>query len=364
MVRSVLTPSGDILTPAFFPDATRGVIRTLGGEDLEACDVQGVVVNIFHLLVCPGIPSVSAHGGIYDFMNWNGPVAADSGGFQAYSLLEGGKRFGSISNKGFIYRFEKGGEKTLLTPEKCIQTQFRIGADVMFCLDDCTHPDAPDERQRQSVERTIRWASRCRETYDRMLAEAKTPLERRPLLFAVIQGGEDAALRRECAEAVLELDFDGYAYGGWPITAAGRLSESVAQVAELTTENRPRFALGIGKPENLVSAFRHGYDMFDCVMPTRDARRGRLFVRAPAGGAPAPDGAFYRSINPFDERHRRDDQLVEDGCDCLCCRRYSRGYLHHLFRVRDGLAPRLATMHNLRFYRRLVGELRETQIGD
>jgi queuine tRNA-ribosyltransferase len=363
MMSSITTPSGDIRAPAFFPDATRGVIRTLGGDDLAACGVQGVVVNMFHLISRPGVSAVSAHGDIHHFMNWRGPVAADSGGFQAYSLLEGSKSLGSISSRGFTYRLERGGDKTILTAEKCIQAQLRIGADILFCLDDCTHPSAPDDRQRLSVTRTMQWAARSRETFDRVLDEAKTPPARRPLLFAVVQGGEDLGLRRECASALIDIGFDGYGYGGWPITDEGRLSDSVARVAELTPTDRPRFALGIGKPENLVRAFYAGYHLFDCVMPTRDARRGRLFVRRSGRQTPDTDGEFYGSVNAHDTRYHRDTRPVEDGCDCLCCRDYSRSYLHHLFRIGDALAHRLATIHNLTFYRRLVEDLRQTRNG-
>lgn len=358
-LETLSTPHGELALPAFFPDATRGVIRSVGADDLEECGVQGLMVNAFHLLSRPGSRAIAAHGGVHSFMNWSRPVAADSGGFQVYSLLDGASSdVGSVSNKGFVCRLGDDGKRIVLTPEKCVQTQFRLGADLLFCLDYCTHPDDPPDKQRRSVELTVAWARRCRAQYDRLVEEKQLPANKRPLLLAVVQGGEDPDLRRECAESLLEIGFDGYAYGGWPIDADGRLCESVAQVAELVPDHLPRFALGIGKPNNLVKARACGYDLFDCVIPTRDARRRRLYVftRPPTADSLAgPD--FHRCLYLQDKKHARDRRPLEDGCDCLCCRRYSRAYLHHLFRIHDGLADRLATMHNLRFYRRLVAVL-------
>ncbi len=352
------TAHGELVFPAYFPDGTRGVIRSLGGEDLARCGTQGVMVNVFHLLARPGTRRIEALGGIHSFMNWQGPVAADSGGFQAYSLLDGSPGLGVITRKGFAYRMQKGGARRLLTPQKCIEAQFRLGADLMFCLDYCTHPGAPEQVQRESVELTLAWARQCRVTYDRLVEGKRLAPEERPALLAVVQGGEDPALRRACAAALVEIGFDGYAFGGWPVTEDGRLSETVALVAELVPDDKPRFGLGIGKPENLVKAFRWGYDLFDCVIPTRDARHRRLYVfSAPPESATLEGEGFYHCLYMQDETHRRDSRPVEDGCDCDCCRHYSRAYLHHLFGIGDSLAERLATIHNLRFYRRLVAAL-------
>jgi queuine tRNA-ribosyltransferase len=290
-------------------------------------------------------------------MSWDRPIAADSGGFQLYSLIGKSPGSGSVTRKGFVYR--TGSKRVVMTPEKCIQTQFRIKADLMFCLDYCTHPEASQEIQRLSVETTVSWATRCRDTYD-ILADQKSlsPVDR-PLLLAVIQGGEDPHLRRECAERLLSIGFDGYAYGGWPVRKGGKLAESVAQVADLTPGDRPRFALGIGKPENLVRAYRCGYHLFDCVIPTRDARHRRLYVfRENSERLSLRDDDFYECLYLQDRKHRTDSGPLEEGCDCLCCQSYSRAYLHHLFRINDALAGRLATIHNLRFYRRLVALLR------
>lgn len=358
MIESLQTLHHRLRLPAFFPDATRAVARSVGSDDLAACGVQGVMVNIFHLLSRPGIRAITEHGGIHKFMNWHQVVATDSGGFQAYSLLESSPKLGSISAKGFTYRLQTGGDKIILTPEKCIQTQFRLGADLMFCLDYCTHPQSGSPIQQRSVELTVSWARKCRATYDSLVEQKQLPADQRPKLFAVIQGGDDPHLRRRCAEQLQEIGFDGYAYGGWPITANGRLADSLAQVAELTPPDLPRFGLGIGKPETLAAAYRLGYRLFDCVIPTRDARRQRLYVFADSPSPGVPNGKdFYHCLYLQDKKHAHDNQPVELGCDCLCCRSHSRAYLHHLFKIRDGLAQRLATIHNLTFYRRLLSAL-------
>ncbi len=349
------TAHGRLHLPAFLPDATRGVVRAVDSADAVACGVQGLVVNTFHLQTHPGVSVISALGGVHAFMNWHRPVLADSGGFQIFSLLTGSRPLGSITREGFAYRVAPGSRKRILTAEKCIRQQFRMGADIMVCLDHCTHPDAPQDEQRHSVENTVRWAKACRQEFDRRAQRAG----RKPLLFAVIQGGSDPALRRECAEQLLEVGFDGYGYGGWPVTEDGRLVEMVGHVAELIPARYPRWALGIGKPENVVKAAAMGYDLFDCVIPTRDARHGRLY----AFTAPPERGAlkgrdFYECVYMRDREHVRADGPVDPHCDCLCCRSYSRAYVHHLFRIRDLLACRLATIHNLRFYSRLMECLR------
>lgn len=349
------TAHGDLRLPAFLPDATRAVVKALDAADLIKVGVQGLVVNVFHLGTHPGIGVISALGGAHDFMKWPRPVLADSGGFQVFSLLASSSKLGSVTGKGFTYRVARGARKRILTAEKCIRKQFQMGADIMVCLDHCTHPDAPQQEQRASVENTVRWARGCRREFDRLSQHTG----RKPLLFAVIQGGNDPALRRECAERLFELDFDGYGYGGWPVTRDGRLVEMVQYVAELVPSHYPRWALGIGKPEHVVTSVGLGYDLLDCVIPTRDARHGRLYVFAgPPDDAVLKDRGFYECIYMQDKKHVRDAAPVDEHCDCLCCTDYSRAYLHHLFQIRDPLACRLATVHNLRFYTKLMECLR------
>ncbi|MCZ6631827.1 MAG: tRNA guanosine(34) transglycosylase Tgt [bacterium] len=347
------TAHGRLPLPAFLPDGTRGVVRTLDAEDLSRCGVSGLMVNALHLSTHPGTSLVKSVGGIHAFMGWDGPVMSDSGGFQVYSLIAENPKSGRISKDGFLYRM--GQKKQVLTPEKCIQKQFQIGADVLFCLDHCTHPDEEEEVQDASVAHTIDWARRCKTAFEQHLdrREGDGP---RPLLFAVVQGGRSPALRKRCAESLLEIGFDGYGYGGWPVDSDGGLVDEVGLVAELIPDGVPRHALGIGKPENLVRGFQLGYDTFDCTIPTRDARHKRLYVfNDVLGGDLGPD--FYRYLYIDDERYARDRAPLDETCDCLCCGRYSRAYLHHLFQVNDGLAFRLATVHNLRFYARLMAHL-------
>ncbi|MBL8843021.1 MAG: queuine tRNA-ribosyltransferase family protein [Planctomycetes bacterium] len=365
---SLPTTHGALPLPAFLPDATRGVVRTVDGADLRAVGIDAVCVNTWHLAKEPGARAIEKLGGIHRFMGFDGPVLSDSGGFQVLSLLASGALDGSASNKGIRWR-AKGGDAELLTPEKCIRWQAKLGADLLVCLDHCTRPEEPPESQRTSVEHTVRWAEECKATRDRIAEESGI---RRPLL-AVIQGGDDPALRRECATRLFELGFDGYAFGGWPVRSDGTLVESVALVAELVARGSglmqraqaaedpapplPLWGLGLGKPENVVAAAALGYSLFDCVLPTRDARQGRICVRL--GGPARADNSprWWDYLYLADTKHAVDDAPLEPGCPCPTCARCSRGYLHHLATVNESLVLRLATLHNLSFYARLMREL-------
>ena len=363
----ISTPHGGIPLPAFLPDATRGVVKTIDAADLAECGVDAVMVNTLHLSSSPGASRIAALGGMHRFMGWPGPLASDSGGFQAFSLVAGSRKLGTISKDGFQYRFDKAQEKKILTPEKCIRKQFELGADLLFCLDHCTHPDADHRVQRDSVENTVAWARRCKAEFDKRLEQfVKTRQtvraggnSARPLLFAVVQGGSDPELRDTCMEQLLDIGFDGYGYGGWPIDDAGKLVDMVGRVAERIPPEFPKHALGIGKPESIVRAWAMGYDLFDCVLPTRDARQKRLYVFNPGWeGRCAKGDDLYDYLYLQDDRHGSNGAPLDDSCDCLTCRRYSRAYVHHLFAVNEPLALRLATIHNLRFYMRLMAHLR------
>jgi queuine tRNA-ribosyltransferase len=356
-MRVLPTAHGDLPLPAFLPDATRGVLRLLDAEDVRRCGTQALMVNALHLSSHPGGSVVGKVGGIHRFMGWSGPIASDSGGFQVLSLTTQSESLGSLSDRGFTYRLARGQARKTLTPEKCIRLQLRLGADILFCLDECTYPEADRERQRVSVERTIRWARECRAAFTRGLEEGSGGSPR-PRLFAVIQGGDDPELRRECAERLVEIGFDGYGYGGWPISKGGGLSEMVGCVAELVPSELPRHALGIGKPENVVRCVDLGYDLFDCTLPTRDARHGRLYVFDGPPDALNLRGDFYHCYYAEDEKHTRDARPVDETCPCLCCQRYSRAYLRHLFAIHEPLGGRLATIHNLTFYARLMERMR------
>jgi queuine tRNA-ribosyltransferase len=348
-MRALSLPRGEARLPAFFPDATRGAVRALDARDLEGCGVGGLVMNTYHLLGNPGLSAIKSLGGLHAFTGWRRPILTDSGGFQVFSLIRENARYGTINRNEIIFRSETG-KKTVLTPEKCVAAQFACGSDIMMCLDYCTHPDDPYEVNRLSVDITVGWARRCKEEYERQLETRK--LKNRPLIFGIIQGGNDKALRRECAEALIGLGFDGYGFGGWPLDREGRLTEEIlAYTASLMPNDKPKYAMGLGRPEGVAACHKMGYDLFDCTIPTREARHNRLY--AFNGETPA-NGRFYDFYSATDDKHRRDARPVSELCDCYACGNYSRAYLRHLLLSGDPLGARLATIHNLRFYMRLM----------
>ena len=354
------TAHGAVRLPTFFPDATRAVVRTVDADDLRRCGVPGLVVNAFHLASAPGVGLIKSQGGVHRFMGWDRPVIADSGGFQAMSMIRENARYGTISDGGITFTNPeaKGRGRLKLTPEKCIQIQFDLGADIMMCLDDCPRPDADESEVADAVRRTVSWAGRCRAEYERQLEVRRLEGGARPLIFGIIQGGYDPAARRRCAEELLPLGFDGYGFGGWPLHPQGGLAEeTLALTASLMPDGMLKYALGVGSPANIVRCWEMGYQVYDCVLPTRDARHRRLYCEDPERGPFA-----YRFLYLQDDVHKRDSRPLSEVCDCPCCARYSRSYLHHLFQIRDVLAQRLATMHNLRFYVRLMERLQKEQI--
>jgi len=357
-------PHGSLALPAFLPDATRGVVRAVDSADLEAVNVAGLVMSIFHLMQHPGATTVKALGGLHAMAGWRRPIVTDSGGFQAYSLIRQNSRFGSLTDRGLVFRPE-GKDKLLLTPEKSIQLQLSLGADVAICLDDCTHPADDEATQRESVRRTIAWARRCKSAFvqwgkQRMDGQSAGSSGHAARLFAVIQGGASRALRRECAEALLEIGFDGFGYGGWPVDEHGELlSEIVAYTRELVPRALPMHALGIGHPDSIVACARMGYDLFDCSLPTRDARRGRLMIFNEPPGQTHFTGPWWSYLYIGDDKHIKSAAPISEYCDCPACRRYSRGYVRHLFKVKDAAYLRLATLHNLRFMSQLMARLRQ-----
>jgi queuine tRNA-ribosyltransferase len=355
-LHSLSTSHGVLRFPTFLPDGTRGVVRALDTCDLEAVGMQALVMNVFHLMQRPGSSTIQALGGLHRMSGWRGPIVTDSGGFQAYSLIRENPKFGSLTSKGITFRREGRDRKYQLTPEKSVQLQISYGADVVICLDECTHVDDDLETQRQAVDRTIAWAKRGRAEFDRLVAEKGLEADQRPRLFAVVQGGGERHLRKRCAEALLELGFDGYGYGGWPLDVGGNLlTDLVGYTRELIPPEYPMQALGIGHPLNVVTCARMGYQLFDSALPTRDARRGRLYTFTPESGL---RGDWFDTLYIADETHIRAPGPISAFCDCPTCTRYSRGYLHHLYKLNDYLYHRLATLHNLRFMRQLEDRLR------
>ncbi|GAB4113144.1 MAG: tRNA guanosine(34) transglycosylase Tgt [Roseiflexaceae bacterium] len=354
-------PHGELTLPAFLPDATLGTVRAADSGDLRGAGVQAVVMNVFHLMQKPGSSTIESLGGLHRMANWHGPIITDSGGFQAYSLIRQNAKFGHLTEQGISFTPAGAERKFQLTPEKCVQLQLAYGTDVVICLDDCTHVDDAPTEQQHSVRRTIRWAKRCREEFDRQLAQRRWPTERRPMLFAVVQGGGDPVLRRECAEALLAIGFDGYGYGGWPLDGKGGLLTDMLQlVRELIPRQFPMHALGVGQPANVVACQRMGYQIFDCALPTRDARSGRVYIYR--GDPTQPgfrlQGEWYEYLYIADKKHIKTNTPLDPSCDCYTCQHYTIGYLHHLHKISETLYLRLATIHNLRFMARLIDLLR------
>ena len=355
--RVLKLPHGHLRLPAFLPDATRGVVRAADATDLLNCRVQAVQMNVFHLMQHPGSSTIRALGGLHRMFAWDRPIVTDSGGFQAYSLIRQDSRYGYLSEKGLTFKPDRSRRKFNLSPEKSVQLQLGYGADLVICLDDCTHVDDPIETQRESVERTIGWARRGKAAFQRFLDEKGTPEAERPLLFAVIQGGGSRELRKRCADALLEIGFSGYGYGGWPLDGEGHLlTDVIGYTRELVPPEFPMHALGVGHPENVVECVRIGYDLADSTMPTRDARHGRLYAFA-SGADPLSgplQGEWLSFVYIRDSKHIKSAAPVSPICDCLCCSSYSAGYLHHLFDINDSLYMRLATLHNVRFMTQLT----------
>ena len=354
-------PAGRIAYPAFLPDATFGVVRSLDAADLDLCGVPGLVMSTFHLMRSPGSSTIRALGGLHQMAGWTKPIITDSGGFQAYSLLHGNPLAGSVSAKGLTFRPEGAARPFHLSPEKTVQLQLAYGADVVVCLDDCRHPEEPDAAQAESVARTIDWARRGRREFDRLLAAPEREGSPRPRLFAVIQGGASHELRRRCAQALLEMGFDGFGYGGWPLTSAGDLLEdALAFTRELVPRQFPLHALGVGHPHNVARAAALGYELFDSALPTRDARQGRLCALeyTPQERDLLAGRDWFHYVYARDAKHNKARGGVYEGCACYTCTHYSLGYLHHLLASGDGLFARLASIHNLTFMSQLMGWLR------
>ncbi|HZT42179.1 MAG TPA: tRNA guanosine(34) transglycosylase Tgt [Chthonomonadaceae bacterium] len=353
---------GPIPLPAFLPDATLGVVRAVDSADLEQVGVPALVMNVFHLMQKPGSSTIQALGGLHRMAAWPHPILTDSGGFQAYSLIRQNPKAGRIGEEGIRFKPEGAEREFALTPEKSIQLQMAYGADIAVCLDDCTHVEAPYAEQEAAVERTIQWARRCKREFTHQLQQRKIDSAGpRPWLFGVVQGGGHEDLRRRCAEALLEIGFDGYGYGGWPLDSAGALlAEMLALTRSLIPVAFPMHALGVGQPENVLACARLGYDTFDSALPTRDARTGRLyaFTSSPFDPGFRLMGDWRRTVYIDDDKYIKSTAPISPGCDCPACSRYTLGYLRHLRKCGDTLFFRLATLHNLRFMMQLMALIR------
>lgn len=348
------TLHGNLSFPTFFPDGTLGVVRGVDSIDLEQAQVEGLVICTYHLLHNNVRQRVAATGGIHKLMNWQHPIITDSGGFQVMSLIHNQPTKGKITDEKIVFKLGNQ-PRMVFTPEESIKLQIDLGTDIAICLDDCTKPGGSLFDQQQSVNRTILWAKRSKAEFEKLTSSMK----QRPKLFAVIQGGDDIELRKYCAQGLINLGFDGYCYGGWPIDQEKNLLTKILQTtANLMPNDLPKYALGVGKPQDIVDCFRMGYNIFDCVIPTREARHKRLYIFNQPVDEINLDMDFYTTLTFQKSQLERDTKSISDVCDCYTCQNYTRAYLYHLFKVSDTLAYRLASVHNLRFYTMLMEKLK------
>ncbi|MGB0635954.1 MAG: tRNA guanosine(34) transglycosylase Tgt [Gammaproteobacteria bacterium] len=324
---------GVIATPVFMPVGTYGTVKAMTAEELVSIGAQIVLGNTFHLMLRPGEKVIRNHGGLHDFMSWRKPILTDSGGYQVFSL--GALR--KISEKGVTFKSPINGDKIFLSPERSIEVQKWLNSDIAMVFDECTPYPANEEMARLSMEMSLRWAARSKQAHEGTSNA----------LFGIVQGGMYQNLRSESAEKLRRLDFDGYAIGGLSVgEPKGDMLRIMAHTAALLPEDKPRYLMGVGTPEDLLNAIGEGVDMFDCVLPTRNARNGHLYTSQ----------GIVRIRNA---EHRNSLEPLDQSCACSTCQNYSRAYLHHLQRSNEILGARLNTLHNLHFYQSLMSAARE-----
>ncbi len=351
----ISTPYGNLETPIFMPDATRGVIKHLSGSELDKLGLSSLVANTLHLYLRPGIKSIKRAGGLHNFMDWQKPILTDSGGYQVFSLIHKNGALGSINDKGALFKSPLDGAKLTMTPELSIKIQFDLGADMMVCFDDCPPNGYTDADLSVSVERTIKWAIRCKREYNKQIKRLKN--NKKPLLFAVIQGGNNLKLRKRCAEELIKIGFDGYGFGARHIDESGNfLRQALTYTANQIPENKLRFGLGIGSPEDIIRSVKLGWDMFDCVIPTREGRHGKLFFQRKNLKPNANN--FYETVNITNAKFAKDFSPISEFSELAELRRYSKAYLNYLFKIGEPLALRLASLNNLEFYLKMISEVK------
>jgi len=324
---------GTVETPAFMPVGTYGTVKGMKMEEVADTGAEIILGNTFHLMLRPGTDIIEQHGGLHDFINWNKPILTDSGGFQVFSL----GKMRKITEEGVRFSSPVNGEKIMLTPERSMEVQRKLGSDVVMIFDECTPYPATHQESQDSMELSLRWAQRSKD------AHGDNP----SALFGIVQGGMYEDLREISINGLTAIDFDGYAIGGLsvgePKTVMIRILD---HTAPLIPENKPRYLMGVGKPEDLVEGVRRGIDMFDCVMPTRNARNGHLFINTGV-------------VKIRNAKNKTDAGPLDPDCDCYTCKNYSRAYLHHLDKCKEILGSQLNTLHNLHFYQKVMQGLRK-----
>ena len=322
---------GVVDTPAFMPVGTNGTVKTLTPEEVQATGAQIILGNTFHLMLQPGTEIVKAHGDLHDFMNWPGPILTDSGGFQVWSL----SKLRKLTEKGVQFRSPIDGSEVFLGPEESMQIQTDLGADIVMAFDECTPYPATHAQAEESMQLSLRWAARCKESYHGQGA-----------LFGIIQGSMYEDLRIESTLKLIDIGFDGYALGGLSVgESKTEMSDVLAFCSPVLPEDKPRYLMGVGTPKDLVNGVAAGIDMFDCVLPTRNARNGWLYTSQ----------GVVKIRNAV---HKMDTQPLDSNCDCYTCQHYSRSYLRHLYHKQEMLVSRLCTLHNIHYYQQLMSTIR------
>lgn len=329
----------------FLPDATRGAVRGLTTQQLKETGTEGIVTNTLHLLMNPGLEKMKQLGGIKKFMNWDGIVLTDSGGFQVFSLIHSRKWKGAVHENGATFKSPTTGDLYELTPESSIDMQMAIGSDILVTLDDCRKAEIDRVEAEESVKRTIEWAKRCRKHFDEVYGGTQ---ETGKLLSCVVQGANFLDLRKKCAEELSGIGFDGYNFGGYVITESGKLVlDEMRAVIENTPREKFKYAMGVGKPEDIKIVAGLGYKVFDTVLVTRNARHGTLYSDDMDDGVLRIKNAEFAS----------DEKPIDSNCDCYTCQHHSRAYVHHLIKVDEMTGLTLSTIHNLRYYQNLISSL-------
>ena len=336
-------PHGTVQTPVFMNVGTQAAIKgALSAEDLEHIGTQVELSNTYHLHLRPGDETVKAMGGLHKFMTWNGPILTDSGGFQVFSLAQLRK----IKEEGVMFASHLDGHKIFMGPEESMRIQSNLGSDIAMAFDECVENPAPYKYAKDSCERTLRWLERCKAEHDKLnsLPDTVNPGQ---MLFGINQGATFDDLRIWHMKEIAKIDCDGYAIGGLAVGEPTQVMYDIIDAVEpYMPQDKPRYLMGVGTPSNIIESVARGVDFFDCVMPARNARHAKLFT-------------WQGSINLKNAKYTRDDGPIDPQCDCPVCRRYSRAYLHHLFKAEEMLAMRLSVMHNLYFYNTLTRRIRD-----
>lgn len=330
----IKTTHGDIKTPAFMPVGTRGTIKAMMPESVKSTDSEIILGNTYHLMLKPSADRIESLGGLRKFMNWSGPILTDSGGFQVMSLSDLRK----ISEEGVQFRSHIDGSKHMLTPELSTEIQHKLGSTITMVLDECTPYPSTFEETKNSMELTSRWAKRSKEAFIQRAGYAQ---------FGIVQGGVYKELREQSAQDLVKIDFDGYAIGG---LAVGEGQKKMFEVLEYTPsflpQNKPRYLMGVGKPDDIIGSVQRGIDMFDCVIPTRSGRNGQAFTKK-------------GTINIRNSKYSDSSEPLEEDCPCPACMNYSKGYLHHTVKVGEMIGAMLMTWHNIQYYQDLMKRIRQ-----